>query len=44
MSGMFVTPRGIDSMVRHGARLIAYALNLSLHHGLRIEDIDALIG
>lgn len=44
MSGMFVTPRDIDSMVRHGARLIAYALNLALHHGLKIEDVDALIG
>ena len=44
MSGMFVTPRDIDSMVRHGARLIAYALNLGLHHGLKIEDVDALIG
>lgn len=44
MRGMFVTPRDIDSMVRHGARLIAYALNLALHHGLKIEDVDALIG
>lgn len=44
MHGMFVTPRDIDSMVRHGARLIAYALNLSLHYGLKIEDVDALIG
>ena len=44
MRGMFVTPRDIDSLVRHGARLIGYALNLALHHSLRITDIDALIG
>ena len=44
LRGMFVTPRDIDSLVRHGARLIAYALNLALHHSLNITDIDALIG
>ncbi len=44
LRGMFVTPRDIDSLVRHGARLIAYALNLALHHGLSITDIDSLIG
>ena len=43
LRGMFVTPRDIDSLVRHGARLIAYALNLALHHSLNITDIDALI-
>ena len=44
LRGMFVTPRDIDSLVRHGARLIAYSLNLALHHGLSITDIDGLIG
>lgn len=44
LRGMFVTPRDIDSLVRHGARLIAYALNLTLHHGLSITDVDALVG
>lgn len=44
LRGMFVTPRDIDSLVRHGARLIAYALNLALHHSLNITDIDTLIG
>ena len=42
--GMFVTTRDIDSLVRHGARLIAYALNLALHHGLSITDVDMLLG
>lgn len=44
LKGMFVTPRDIDSLVRHGARLIAYALNLALHHGLTIQDVDELLG
>jgi len=44
LRGMFVTPRDIDSLIRHGAKLIAYAVNLSLHHGLTMEDIDALTG
>lgn len=42
--GMFVTPRDVDSLVRHGGRLIGYALNLALHHSLTITDIDALVG
>jgi len=42
--GMFVTPRAIDSLVRMGARVIAYGLNLALHNNLSIEDIDSLIG
>lgn len=41
---MFVTPRDIDTLVRHGARLIAYAVNRSLHHNLSIPDMDSLIG
>ena len=41
---MFVTPREIDSLVRAGGRLIGYALNLALHRGLDIADVDALVG
>lgn len=44
LRGMFVTPRDIDSLVRAGARLIGYALNLALHEGLEIEDVDGLLG
>ena len=43
-NGMFVTPRNIDSQVRNGARLIAYGINLAVHSGLTIEDVDSLIG
>ena len=42
--GMFVTPREIDSLVRAGGRLIGYALNLAMHEGLEIADVDALVG
>ena len=44
LQGMFVTPRDVDSLVRHGARLIACALNLALHKGLTIEDVEKLTG
>ena len=43
LSGMFVTPRSIDSLVRSGARVIGYAVNMAVHH-LSIADIDALVG
>lgn len=41
--GLFVTPRGIDELVRSAAKLIAYGLNLALHPGLSIGDIDLLV-
>ena len=40
---LFVTPRSIDSLVRSAARVIAYAVNVTLH-GIDVEDVDALIG
>ncbi len=44
LSALFVTPRSIDSDVRSAARLIAYGINLALHPGLTLADIDLLIG
>lgn len=41
--GLFVTPRNIDELVRSSAKLIAYGINLALHKGLTIADIDMLI-
>jgi spore protease len=41
-AGMFVTPRDIDSSVRDVAKLIGYAINLALHEGLTVADIDML--
>lgn len=43
-SGLFVTPRSIDTDVRSSARLIAYGINLALHRKLTISDVDMLIG
>ena len=42
--GLFVTPRDIDSSVRSCARVVAYGINLALHRGLSVEQIDALVG
>ncbi len=41
--GMFVTPRDIDSSVRDVGKLIGYALNLALHDGLTLADIDLFL-
>lgn len=43
LSGLFVTPRSIDALVRSGARVIAYGINLAVHQGLGIGDIDMLV-
>lgn len=43
-AGMFVTPRTIDYDVRTSARLIGYAIDLALHPGLTVTDVDALVG
>ncbi len=41
---LFVTPRTIDTDVRLSAKLIGYAINLALHKGLSVSDIDMLVG
>lgn len=43
LSGLFVTPRSIDALVRSGARVIAYGINLAVHQGLGIGNIDMLV-
>lgn len=40
---LFVTPRDIDSRVRNVARLVGYAVDLALHDGLTIEDVDMFL-
>lgn len=40
---LFVTPRDIDSRVRDAAKLVGYAVNLALHDGLTVEDVDMLL-
>ena len=41
--GMIVTPREIDKNVRDVSKLIGYAINLALHDGLTIEDVDMFL-
>lgn len=40
---MIVTPRDIDRSVRDVGKLIGYAINLAMHDGLTIEDIDMFL-
>ena len=40
---MIVTPRDIDKNVRDVAKLIGYGLNLALHDGLTVEDVDMFL-
>lgn len=44
LRGMFVTPRSIDRLVRDCSRLIAYGVNLALHDGLSLEEMEELLG
>ena len=40
---MFVTPRDIDAVVRDAAKLIGYGINLALHDGLTVAELDLLL-
>lgn len=40
VGSMIVTPREIDKNVHDAAKLIGYAINLALHEGIAIADID----
>ena len=44
LSGLFVTPRDIDSRVRQSGRIIGYGVDLALHRGITMADIDLLLG
>lgn len=43
VESMIVTPRSIDALITSVSRVIAYGLNLALHPGLTIADIDMLL-
>ncbi len=41
--GLFVTPRDIDRRVRDTAKLIGYGIDLALHDGLTLADVDMFL-
>lgn len=41
---MFVTPRDIDAQVRTAGKILGYGINMALHPGLEIEDMEMLLG
>ena len=41
--GMFVTPRDIDAIVHDISKLAGYGINLALHNGLTIGDVDLFL-
>ena len=40
---MIVTPRDIDSRVHDAAKLLGYALNIAVHDGLTVDDVDMFL-
>ena len=40
----FVTPKEIDRLIENMAKIIANAINLSLHKNIDLEYIEAFIG
>ena len=43
LGSMIVTPRDIDKTVRDTGKLIGYAINLALHEGMTVEEVDQLV-
>jgi spore protease len=41
--GLMVTPREIDSQVSDVAKVIGYGINLALHSGLTVEDVEMFL-
>ena len=41
---MIVTPKDIDALTRKSAKLIGYAVNMALHGGLSVSEIEELLG
>ncbi len=42
-AGMIVTPKDIDNDIAEISKLLAYGINLALHDGLTMDDIDAFL-
>ena len=42
-NGLIVTPKDIDTQVHDLAKVIGYGINLALHTGLTIEDVELFL-
>ncbi len=42
-TGMIVTPRDIDKTAKDTAKLVGYSINLALHKGLLVEEVDMFL-
>lgn len=40
---MFVTPRDIDAQVRTAGKILGYGINMALHQGLSVEEMEMLL-
>ena len=40
---LIVTPKDIDARVSDISKLVGYGINLALHDGLTVEDVDMFI-
>ena len=43
LGAMVVTPRDIDRSVHDASRLVGYAIDLAVHRGLTVEDVDLFL-
>lgn len=42
--GLFVTPKEIDRQVNEFAKVIGYGIGMALHKGIRLSDLEYLLG
>ena len=40
---MIVTPKDIDAKVEDIAKLVGYGINLALHDGITVEDVNMYV-
>jgi len=43
VENLMVTPRDIDSQVSDLAKVVGFGINLALHDGLSVEDVEMFL-